>query len=262
MSYAELMDRGEPLHKPLAASIALHLFVTGVILGWTWYHERRKATPFGDEIGIPGAVTIQPTNGIPMMSRGPRNPVANDTESQVPAPSKPEPRRRSQEDPDAIAIGRKDLKKRSQAERRETAMKRFREEEQPSNQLASTTGARASSSLFVPLSSGGGGVGVGSGNPFGAQFGWYARLISERISQKWRTQDIDPRLQEAPPAVISFEILRDGAVRNATLIQSSGNYLVDATARRAIQEASPLPPLPQGFAGNTATVEIRFHFRR
>jgi TonB family protein len=262
MGYADMMDQRDRLQKPLAASVAMHVAVTGVVMFWTWYQEQRKPVPFGDATGIPGAVAVQLADGIPMVTRGPRNPVANETESQVPAAAKPETRKREAEDPNEIAIGRKDLKKKKQREAKEAYTKRHREEEQRPNQMASTTGARASSAIFVPMSGGGGGVGLGAGNPFGSQFGWYAKLISERVSAKWRTQEIDARLTEAPPVTVTFEILRDGTVRNVTVLRTSGNYALDTSTRRAVIEASPLPPLPDGFQRSSATVEIQFQFRR
>ncbi|MBL8227724.1 MAG: TonB family protein [Bryobacterales bacterium] len=262
MSYADMMDQRDRLQKPLAASLAMHLAVTGLVIGWTWYQDQRKRDVFGDPNSNPGSVSVQPVNGIPMPTRAPRNPVANETESMVPAASKPEVRKREAEDPDEIAIGRKDLKKKKRKEAKEAVTKRFREDEQRPNQMASTTGARASSALFVPMAGGGGGIGMGTGNPFGTQFGWYAKLISERVSQKWRTQDIDARINEAPPMIVTFDIQRDGRVQNVAVVRTSSNYALDASAKRAVTEASPLPPLPEGFQRSSATVEIQFQFRR
>ena len=72
---------------------------------------------------------------------------------------------------------------------------------------------------------GAGGVGVGTGNPLGQQFGAYAKLIIDQVGRKWNTATLDPRLQTAPIAAISFTINHDGSVatNSIRISQSSGN---------------------------------------
>lgn len=262
MGFAEAMERGDRLQRPLAASLAFHAAITGVFLGWSWY-QNRPGMRIGDNTGIPGAVSVSLTDTIPMMTRGPRNRVANDTESQTPAKAKPEPKVKEVEDEDAVALGRNKKKERTKKKREPVvAQNRYREEPERPNQMTSTTGAQASAAIFTPLSAGGGGVGVGTGSAFGTQFGYYGKLITERIAQKWKTQDIDARLQTAPTATVSFEIMRDGATRSVEIVKSSGNYAIDTSARRAVMEASPFPPLPNGFDRNSAVIEINFLLKR
>jgi TonB family protein len=118
-----------------------------------------------------------------------------------------------------------------------------------------------SSTMFGGMS-GSGGVGVGAGSPFGSQYGYYVDLLRQRVSEKWRTQDVDPRLQTAPPVIVSFDIQRDGTVSNIRLLQRSGTSTLDFSAQRAIMEASPLPPLPAGYTGRFATIEFWFQLKR
>jgi protein TonB len=109
---------------------------------------------------------------------------------------------------------------------------------------------------------GGGGVNIGSNSPFGTRFGWYAQIIREKVQRSWRVDQLDPRLGNAPDAVVTYSILRDGSVRNVRISQSSGNYNVDASAQRAIIEAAPFPKLPDGFERSQADVEFVFRFKR
>jgi outer membrane biosynthesis protein TonB len=44
--------------------------------------------------------------------------------------------------------------------------------------------------------------------------------------------------------------------------QPSGDYLLDTSAKRAVLDANPLPPLPQGFERNEATVELWFQMNK
>jgi len=73
---------------------------------------------------------------------------------------------------------------------------------------------------------------------------------------------VDPRISTAPPVIVIFDILRNGQVRNVTVLQSSGNRALDYSAQRAIFLASPFPPLPAGFEREEARIEIWFHLKR
>jgi protein TonB len=87
-------------------------------------------------------------------------------------------------------------------------------------------------------------------------------LLSERVAQKWRTDSVDARIRTLPPAIVTYEILRNGTVRNVRVVQSSGNALLDNSAQRAIYEAAPFPPLPNGYEGNSAVIEFWFQLKR
>jgi len=61
---------------------------------------------------------------------------------------------------------------------------------------------------------------------------------------------------------VSFEIRRDGTIGAPRIVQESGISTLDFSARRAILEASPFPPLPAEFTRSTATVEFVFELKR
>jgi protein TonB len=223
-----------------------------------------KREQFGDPNAMGGgAVNVTPVNTLPFLERtGPRNRVANDTDSQVPEPVTPDLKTKAKpvekEPEDAIPL--KDRNARRSA--RDTYRNpRTKPEPLDSNQLTSTTGQAASSPLYAPAP-GSGMLGVGSGAPFGYRFGAYAALVRDRVAPRWRTDQVDQRLRALPPAVVTFEILRDGEVRSVRLEQSSGNSALDYSAQRAIVEAAPFPPLPAAYSGSSATVEFYFKFQR
>ncbi len=256
----DILDDREPLGRFLPYSIGLHLALFAAVVSARWW-QPGEVQPWGDPRSLGGgAVAITPVSRIPLPSRGgPENPVANDTDSRVPQPPKPEPRRQREPDPDAITIkGRARTAQRQAIESR----KRYRppETDRP-NQLYSEAGAAARSPLFGSTS-GSSRVNVGSGSPFGARFGYYEALLRQRVAEKWRTADIDPRLESAPPVIVTFEILRNGTVRGLRLMQRSGNVVVDYSAQRAIVEASPFPPLPAGFDRDSAVIEFWFQLKR
>ena len=75
------------------------------------------------------------------------------------------------------------------------------------------------------------------------QFGAYADLVVQRVTQKWQTSGLAGL--HLPMAVITFDILRDGSVKNAKVCtQSSGNNTLDlsSTSRRHGCRSLSSPP--------------------
>ncbi len=103
---------------------------------------------------------------------------------------------------------------------------------------------------------------MGSAGAFGYRFGGYRDLIEQRVAQKWRTDEIDPRIQTAPTVIVTFEIQRSGSITNVRVLQSSGNRALDYSAQRAVFEAGPFPPLPQAYERSSADIEIWFTLKR
>jgi len=256
-----LDPRQDQLSKPLAASLAFHLSVVALVGGFTWWQNRDRIL-IGDPNAGPGGATVDLVESIPGFRQTRQvEKVANDTESQTPALPKREVRPQAEEDdPDAISLksNRKQPKKKNKKQpvAKMSDMKRL----YTPSQIYSSTGARVSTPMLAPAK-GGGGVGLGSSNPFGTRLGWYADLIRQRVAEKWRTQDLDARLNNLE-VIVTFDIRKDGNVTNIRLIQRSGNYSVDTSAMRAIGESSPLPALPQEFERNIASVEFQFKLQR
>jgi periplasmic protein TonB len=104
--------------------------------------------------------------------------------------------------------------------------------------------------------------GPGGGGDFAGRFSWYVDAVRNRVASNWLQSTIDPSLRWAPRAVVSFDILRNGAVANVQILQSSGNASVDTSAMRAIQGSNPMQALPNEYSGNKVSVEFWFDFRR
>jgi protein TonB len=84
--------------------------------------------------------------------------------------------------------------------------------------------------------------------------------VVQRITNKWETSGLAGL--HLPVAVITFDILRDGSVKNAKVAQSSGNNTLDLSSLRAVMDAGPFPPLPANYSGSQAEVELRFQLQR
>ncbi|HYZ83665.1 MAG TPA: TonB family protein [Bryobacteraceae bacterium] len=255
--HRDTTDLPEKLTPPLLGSLVLHAGIAALIVGYGYWRGRNYVN-WGDPNSLGGgAAAITAVKSIPMITQGRINPVANDTESQVPAPPpKTEPKREPVPEPEAIPLpGRAPKPGKSRPSDR-----RYDRPRNP-NQVYSREGQSASSAMFSP-SPGGGGVGSGSSSPFGTQLGWYEQLLRERVSRNWRSQDLDARLRTLPAAVVSFELLRDGSIRNLKIQQSSGNFTIDQSAQRAIVASAPFPPLPPQYQGNSATLEFWFRLQQ
>jgi protein TonB len=226
-------------------------------VGWGWYGGKRAV--IGNQNNEPGPGEVTLVNTIPMpYRRAEANPVANETESRAPAQTKPQAQEK--EEPDAIALEKARKKVKEKKKKAVVSVPYRPPRDYDPNQLYSSHGARMSTQMFHLK--GGGGVGFGEGSPFGLRLGWYADLIRQRIGEKWHTQDVDAHLNTAPVVTVMFDIQRDGRVTGARIIQRSGNYALDNSALRAVQEASPLPPLPPEFERRSANVEFNFQFQR
>lgn len=255
------LHREENLKSGLAVSAGLHVGMIVVAAFWGYVNFGPKDR-WGDPNANPGAgFAVTPVDRIPLPSRVARpNPKADDSESEVErAEKKDRDRDRvEKEDRDAIALS---TKKKERAPQKATSHYQYRSsDELRKNQLRTSAGQAMSNPMYGTV--GGGGVGVGTGTPFGNRFGAYADILRRRISEKWRTNDVDPLVRNAKIATVSFDILRNGQVQNVKIVQSSGIPTLDYSARRAVLEASPLPELPREFERSSANVEFTFQLQR
>ena len=251
----DILDQSESLRRPLIQSVMLHVAV-GALLVLSTISFNRSHETWGSANTRGGAVAVNPVN-IPLPHVNARkNPVANDTASQVPAPPKTEPKKQVKApEPDAIPIKRRNTEKQP----RQTSSRHYQPETLPPNQLYSSTGAAAENPMFQKP--GGGAIGVGPNSVFGTRFGAYADLVIQRVSEKWQTSGL-AGLHAVPDVVVTFDIQRDGSVKNAQIAQRSGNSTLDYSALRAVMDAAPFPPLPPGFDRNVAGVELKFQLTR
>jgi TonB family protein len=103
---------------------------------------------------------------------------------------------------------------------------------------------------------------MGQGGALGTRFGYYRALLEQNVARRWRTSEVDPRLQTAPPVIVTFTIRRNGSTADVRIEQASGNKELDYSALRAVYEASPFPPLPPGYERDDARIEFWFQLKR
>jgi len=258
MPHADILEQSESLRKPLIASAVFHVSFLVLAAVYTLWMAHLSQETWGSNTAGGGEVRVNPVKTIPIPGKtGKLNPLANDTESQIPEPP---PEKKLEKavpkvEPDAIPLWHdKPMRQQPQTVvRRNMPLQPQRE-----NQLYSTEGQAATSPMYS-MPHGGGSIGVGVG-AFGQQYGAYVNLIIQRIEEKWQTANLDPRSQRTP-AIVTFDIRRDGSVSTPTVVQNSGNYNIDVSAQRAVLLAAPFPPLPPQYGGSSASVEVRFNLR-
>lgn len=87
----------------------------------------------------------------------------------------------------------------------------------------------------------------------------YIGRIRRKIAAQWRVPEGSQG--EDRFCVIYFRILRDGTVINTAIEQSSGLFIFDQAAQRAVVQASPMPPLPQEYRDDYLGVHFSFSYR-
>jgi len=253
-------ERREPLKTPLLVSAAFHAALLAVSVVWNILDA---PVLLGDPSGsLGGAVAVNPVEGIPVPQEpsARRNPVANPTRHEVPAvPPEPEAAAPEQPAPDEDAVPVEEKKKKRPTEAQKAAARS--PEKQQKNQVGSTTGPKVSSPIYSGAKGGSGGVGFGSGSPFGTRFGWYAEALQRKLARAWQQTLSQVDGGASKPVVISFRILRDGAFEDIRLAESSGNRSLDYSALRAATYASPAQPLPRQLGRSSITVEMWFQLK-
>jgi TonB family protein len=249
--------RPDPKGRSFAFAVALHGSLLGTVLLVNWLHSNPDT--FGDKNAGGASVGVEVVNKIPIPHSGPQNPVASKSESEAPqAPPKPVERAKQEVvPPDAVKVNFHNEKKAKAKE--ESKPHRFRSYDQlEKNQLVSKNPQAVSSPLFSQMP-GSGRVGLGLNTTLGTQYGAYAAQIQDLIARNWRTNDVTAQI--APAVVASFELQKDGSIRNLKIVESSHIPALDFSVRRAI-EGVTLPPLPQGYPHSTAQCEFRFELKK
>jgi len=259
--HADILDDRDRLGGAFAGALALHAALVGALTAYSLYTGHREA--FGAKDAGGGSIGVEAVNSIPLPHHGAENPVANDTESQVPqTPAKPVEKVKQEKPPSPDAVPLKSKKAKKEPAKVASAQQHFRPfKELDPNQLTNKEAPQISNSQFSAMP-GAGRVGTGSNTTLGTRFGGYAQQIQQLVAQKWRTSDVDPTVNSGPTVIATFDLMRDGTTRNVKLLQKSGIPSLDFSVERAILEASPFPPIPPGYERDSARVEFWFELKR
>ncbi len=86
----------------------------------------------------------------------------------------------------------------------------------------------------------------------------YKDAVASLIYQTWQPPSKTPTDKEGATVVVRFKIKRDGNVINPVVEKKSGSEVLDSSALQAIKDASPMPPLPDDYEGDSLEVCMTF----
>ena len=248
------------LRGPLVVSTSCHGALLVASLAWGVLNPTiNLGSP--DAAGGGGIVAVSsvPINTAPARLA---NPVANPSRHNVPAPDSfrrstevPQPEPETAEEPPAPVPS----PERKQAEKQqERSVGQRSAGEANANELRSSLGAALSSDMYQATAGGALGFGGAKGGPFGERFGWYAEILQRAIGEQWRKTLGQAAGGSSKPTVITFVIARSGQIGEVAIRESSGNRSLDYSAVRAVNNASPVRPLPSGLGRNSIVIEMHF----
>src|ERR1035437_6655301 len=125
--HPDILEQREPLQRAFLAALSLHVtLIAGMgIYGWMSTHR----DSFGAQNAGGGAIGIEAVKSIPLLHSGEQNPLANDTESQVPQqPAKPiEKAREEKISPKAVGLKMKEKRRLSDVASERQRFRPFKE---------------------------------------------------------------------------------------------------------------------------------------
>ncbi len=249
---------GELSGRALAGSLVTHGIAIALLVSSGFWN---RSNHWGSERASTGSVGVTMVKSIPIPQReAPQNPLANQSESVVPQAPAPVKMQKQVEAPvkDAIPVPNRFEKAKKPSPQKESKLVFRPPAEYKSNQVYSNTPPALRSPVYG--TQGAGGIDIGPASVLGSKFGGYADLIRDRISQKWVTADV--KAAPTQRCAVTFTIARNGTVTNVQVSTPSGSYLLDTSAKRAVLDANPLPPLPREATQNDATVELWFQLHQ
>jgi TonB family protein len=88
-------------------------------------------------------------------------------------------------------------------------------------------------------------------------FAYYLSTVKRKIAANWQVPGTS---RQSASCRVYFRIRKSGAIDSPAVEASSGNFLFDQAALRAVVQASPLPPLPGGFGDEYLGVHFSFAY--
>jgi len=258
---AEIYFEHDRWGRALAWSVALHVGITGFLLGYAAIFSGSSGNTWGAGGGGEAiGATLVSAVPIPATPSQTQNVLANESKGITQSQPKPE-----EKQPDAIELQGKNAKIKPK-KKQETVTKEKNEAPPPpeTNQVAFGEGGPVSGP-YGTFDAGGakGGFGItGGGGDFGNRYAWYVRVIQQKVAENWLKYEVDPSIKSAQRVYITFDIARDGHPSNVQVEQSSGVPSLDISAVRALQRINTFGPLPQDYSGNKISVEYWFDYHK
>jgi protein TonB len=234
---ARLDLRNRSMNRFMAASLAVHVaFAAGLGV----VSSRSRAPRIN-----PDAIAVTLTGGVPASQTRVQQAAPPQPPAEPPPPvEEPAPKEATIE-PNPVKVTKKPAAKKP-------------EPAEPVAPQPSPTEEDASGSGTTGPGGGAGESTVASLELGDVEFAWYGTSVTAALQSNY-TPPMLTNVRQTLVVVVSFEILRDGSVRNIRIESPSGVRSMDRSALRAVTDAAPLPALPAGLGSDT--LPARFEFR-
>jgi protein TonB len=231
-----------PWRSALAIAIALH-FALAVSLLLAPTHRKRS-------LQLP-SVQVRMVPPLPSASARPARAAAQ------PRPAPPSPAPATRPAPKKPPVATADVPRRSATRGAKTVAPPTPAPATAPARGAPGAGAEVGDSGTAALSSPAGGIVLDAGNggaevPF--PFTYYLTRFVSLVESNW----FRPGAPVETRCRVRCRVDRSGRLLEAGIEEPSGVATFDRAALRAIFASTPLPPLPQGFAGQSLTVHLDF----
>lgn len=258
---AEIYFEHDRWGRALAWSAGLHvgIVVASLIYAMFFYHTGGETWGSGGGGEAIGA-TLVSTVPLPANPSPTQNVLANESKGVTQSQPKIE-----EKAPDAIDLQGKNAKIKPKKKQETVTKQNTQAPPQPeTNQVAFGEGGPVSGPYGTFSAAGAkGGFGItGGGGDFGTRYGWYVRVIQQKVSENWLRYEVDPRITSAQRVYITFDVARDGHPTNVQVEQSSGVPSLDISAVRALQRIDTFGPLPADYSGSKISVEYWFDYKK
>ena len=90
-------------------------------------------------------------------------------------------------------------------------------------------------------------------------YAWYLNTLRTKIADSWDPPGDRMVTGRGNQVLVRFRVHRDGHVSDIRIEGASGAPGLDASARRAVERASPFPPLPNQWVGDHLDAVVRFN---
>jgi len=251
----EIYFEHAPWGRPIVASVVLHASLAGAIVVYALFFQGARGPMWGSG-GSGEAMSATLVSSLPLPTVETQSQSVLATESKGLTQSQPIAQIK---EPDAIDIPDKNIKKKVTKAIASTVKPR-EPERQPSNQVPFGEGGPAHT---FSASGGQGSMSFSGGSgDFGSRFGYYVRVVQQKVSENWLKYEVDPTVSEGRRVYVSFDISRGGDPSNIQVEQSSGVPSLDVSAVRALKRIDTFGPLPADYAGNKVSVEFYFDWKK
>ena len=247
--------------RDLVLSVVLHVLVLGGLLG-AGFVFHRTGEQWGDRSATAGAVQATMVNSIPLPPKvQPKEDSVLASENPSPAPPPPTPRTEPPPKPTDIPVESRTPPKQPQPKIAERSAPEPPKHPQPTRTDPNLASSGETAGMRVAMTSVENRVGTSSTNvtdsAFGDRFAFYVRAMTQKISQQWYTQTLDPAAHGRKVSV-TFRVDRDGSPSDVRISTPSGDTTLDASAVRALQRIDTFGPLPDAYTGSYINVRYLF----